>query len=261
MALPSNASDRPSVSVVIPALNEGMNITALIGEIVDCLTPITDGFEIIVVDDGSDDDTGDQALTQGTAAATVRVLRHVRRHGQSAAVLSGVRAAQFEWIVTLDGDGQNDPASIPALLSAAVASSRPGLVGGLRSKRQDSVAKRWASRFANHLRQAVLDDGCADSGCGLKVFSRAVFLQLPYFNAMHRFLPALFKIHGHPTQFLPVEHRPRQGGRSKYGQLKRGAVGFIDLLGVGWLRLRTRVAVAEERTHESRPGQSDVQSD
>lgn len=260
MTEPTHLPERPAVSVVIPALNEAMNIAALIDEIVVAVAPATSAFEIIVVDDGSDDDTGDRALSHRATGAPVRVLRHARRHGQSAAIWSGVGAARYPWIATLDGDGQNDPADIPALLQTALALEPPGLTGGIRRKRQDSWSKRWSSRLANALRQSLLQDGCPDSGCGLKVFPREAFLRLPYFNAMHRFLPALFRIHGSPTAFQPVNHRPRQGGQSKYGQLKRGGVGLLDLIGVTWLRLRTRVARAEERRHLTGSDGSDVQS-
>lgn len=260
MTVPDKTPVKPELSVVIPALNEAMNIVALIDEIAGAVTPVTSAFEIVVVDDGSDDATGDRALGRRKTGVPVRVLRHPRRYGQSAAIRSGVGAARYPWIATLDGDGQNDPADIPALLQSALALEPPGLTGGIRHKRQDGWGKRWGSKLANALRQAMLQDGCPDSGCGLKVFPREAFLRLPYFNAMHRFLPALFRIHGHPTAFQPVNHRPRQGGRSKYGQLKRAGVGLLDLVGVTWLRLRTRVARAEERRHLTGSDGSDVQS-
>jgi dolichol-phosphate mannosyltransferase len=174
------------------------------------------------------------------------VLRHPSRAGQSAAIRSGVRAARAAWIVTLDGDGQNDPADIPALLAAAGAEAAD-LVGGVRVRRQDSLSKRLASRFANGLRQALLADGAVDTGCGIKVFRRDAYLGLPFFGAQHRFVPALMRLSGHTVAFRPVGHRPRGRGVSKYVNWRRAAVGIFDLLGVLWLKARTPLPpLAEE---------------
>ena len=193
---------------------------------------------MIFVDDCSDDGTADRLAPERPA---VRVVRHSTRSGQSAAVRTGVRAARGTWIATLDGDGQNDPADIPNLLDLAMMPGAPALVGGLRRKRRDVWSKRVATRIANGLRQAVLNDGCADTGCGSKVIRRDAFLELPYFGAMHRFLPALFQIHGHRVAFAEVNHRPRRRGVSKYGNLGRAAIGIVDLMGVLWLKRRTRL--------------------
>lgn len=235
-----NAEGRAWLSVVIPVYNEADNVLPLLDEIVQALTahgPI----EVIFVDDGSSDDTAARLKPRLGGANRVRLIRHTRRSGQSAAVRTGVKAAGGDWVVTLDGDGQNDPADIPRLLETAFrpVPRPPALVGGLRQTREDVWSKRVASRLANRLRQAMLRDGCTDSGCGLKLFRRDAFLDLPYFTAMHRFLPALFQIQGHAVAYAPVNHRPRRRGVSKYGNLGRALVGFVDLFGVYWLKRRT----------------------
>mgnify|MGYP001476005396 CR=1 FL=1 len=196
--------------------------------------------EIVFVDDGSFDGTAER-LERHADGDKVRVIRLARRCGKSAALLTGVRAARTPWIVTMDGDRQNDPRDIPRLIAAA---ERPGgkppdLVAGLRAKRRDTLARRFASRFANGLRRALLGDDCPDTACGLKLLRREAFLALPYFDGLHRFFPALFKIHGRGVAFLPVNDRARQSGSSKYGNLSRAVVGLADLLGVMWLRFRT----------------------
>ncbi|WP_044553513.1 glycosyltransferase family 2 protein [Azospirillum lipoferum] len=235
------------LSVVVPVFNEADNVLPLLEEIERALTPVG-GFEIIFVDDQSDDDT-QARLAPAVEAGRLRVLRHVNRSGQSAAVRSGVKAARGEFVVTLDGDGQNDPADIPALfaLVSTGEAGAPVLVGGLRRKRQDTLSKRWASKFANAVRQSLLQDGCTDSGCGLKLFRRDAFLDLPFFGAMHRFLPALFRAHGHPVAYVPVNHRPRERGVSKYNNWRRGLIGVVDLLGVYWLKRRTKLSPVSER--------------
>ncbi len=241
-------SGRPvRLSVVVPVFNEADNILPLLDEIERALTPLG-GFEVIFVDDQSDDDT-QARLAGAVAAGRLRLLRHGRRSGQSAAVRSGVKAAQGEWVVTLDGDGQNDPADIPALfaLVSGGQAGSPFLVGGLRMRRQDSLSKRWASKFANAVRQSFLQDGCTDSGCGLKLFRRDAFLDLPFFGAMHRFLPALFRAHGHAVAYVPVNHRPRERGVSKYNNWRRGLIGVVDLLGVYWLKRRTKLSPYSEQ--------------
>lgn len=244
-------TDAFRLSVVVPVFNEADNVGPLLAEIEAALSGRFD-FEVIFVDDASDDDTAAR-LAPAVAAGRLRLLRHAVRCGQSAAVRTGVKAARREWVATLDGDGQNDPADIPRLVAAvleAPADARPALAGGLRLTRRDTLSKRLASRFANAARQAFLDDGCVDSGCGAKLFRRDAFLDLPYFGAIHRFLPALFRAHGHKTVFVPVNHRPRARGASKYTNLRRGLIGVVDLLGVFWLKKRTNLSpAAEARQH------------
>lgn len=244
-AAPAAATGEPRLSVVVPVFNEAENVIPLLDEIERALTPIGP-FEVVFVDDCSTDDTAARIAGAVTAGRPVRLLRHHTRSGQSTAVRTGVKVARAPWIATLDGDGQNDPADIPALFARTQSAGHPLLVGGVRAKRRDTASKRVASRLANAVRQAMLQDGCPDSGCGIKVFSRDAFLDLPSFNAMHRFLPALFTAHGHPVAYLPVNHRPRTRGVSKYTNWQRALVGVSDLLGVWWLKRRTRVTAASE---------------
>lgn len=240
-------TDSVWLSVVVPIYNEADNVEPLLQEIIDALAALG-RTEVIFVDDASDDDgltrlAGPKGRRLDEHPA-LRLIRHDRRAGQSAAVRTGVRAARGEWIATLDGDGQNDPRDIPRLVAArdAAGTPAPSLVGGLRLRRQDGWSKRVASRIANRIRQALLRDGCDDTGCGIKLFRRDQFLDLPYFAAMHRFLPALFQAHGHRAIFAPVHHRPRERGTSKYNNLRRGLIGVVDLLGVCWLLRRTALA-------------------
>lgn len=226
-----------AVSVVVPIYNEAANIEALYGEIRSVLEPHFD-FEALFVDDGSDDDSG--AMLSGLAGTDPRLrhLGHPARRGQSAALRTGVAAARHERIVTLDGDGQNDPRDIPLLLETLDRSLLPArrlLVIGHRVRREDSLIKRLASRIANAVRQRMLRDQTPDTGCGLKVFARSTFLSLPYFDHMHRFLPALIRRAGGEVVSVPVRHRAREAGRSKYGTLDRLWAGIVDLLGVIWL--------------------------
>jgi dolichol-phosphate mannosyltransferase len=202
--------------------------------------------EIVYVDDGSDDETP-AMLRREAAAGALTVLRHRTGCGQSAAILTGVRAARGEWVATLDGDGQNDPGDIPALLSRARLENGMVLVAGHRTKRRDSRVKRLTSGAANAIRARLLGDATPDTGCGLKVFRRAAFLDLPAFDHMHRFLPALFIRAGGRVISVPVGHRPRTRGTSKYGTLDRLWVGIFDLAGVAWLQRRwTRPAIEED---------------
>jgi dolichol-phosphate mannosyltransferase len=241
-----DSADRTAVrlSVVIPVFNEEENVLPLLAEVEAALAGLG-AFEVVFVDDGSTDGTA-AALASAVAEGRARALRHVDRSGQSAAVRTGVKAARGAWIATLDGDGQNDPADIPRLFAAVEANPVLRLIGGIRAKRQDTLSKRIASRLANRARQAFLKDGCADSGCGMKLFERAAFLDLPFFGALHRFLPALFRAHGHAVLYLPVGHRPRARGASKYTNLRRGLIGVVDLLGVYWLMRRTKLSAAVE---------------
>jgi dolichol-phosphate mannosyltransferase len=236
----------PALSIVVPVRDEAPNVVPLVDEIVAALG---DGepFEIVYVDDGSTDETPQRLLEARARHGALRVIRHRRSAGQSAAIATGVHAAHGEVIVTLDGDGQNDPADIPALLRVLRDHPGVGLVTGWRVRRRDSWSKRAASRIANAVRGWLLGDGVPDTGCGLKVMPRAVFLRLPYFDHMHRFLPALVRREGLDVMVVPVSHRPRAAGTSKYGNLRRALVGVVDLLGVMWLRRRRRcVPEAEE---------------
>ena len=246
----SNASAIPRLSVVVPVCNEAENVGVLTDEIVAALHGRY-SFEIVYVDDGSTDATSEAVIAARLRLGeNVRLLRHVRRSGQSAAVCTGVRVARGEWIATLDGDGQNDPADIPALVVAMeqAADSRLQLVMGNRTTRRDTWLRRLSSRVANGVRGSMLRDGTPDTGCGIKVFSRATFLELPRFDHMHRFLPALFQRAGSRVISVPVGHRPRTAGRSKYGLHNRLWVGIVDLFGVMWLIRRhpPPVAAAEE---------------
>jgi dolichol-phosphate mannosyltransferase len=234
----------PLVSVVIPMRNEGPNVLPLVEEIAAALAGTA--HEVICVDDGSSDDTGAR-LVEAAGRFPVRPLRHERSCGQSAAIVSGVLAARGAWIATLDGDGQNDPADIPRLWARAraeAAGGTPVLVAGHRVTRKDSGVKRLTSRWANAIRARLLGDATPDTGCGLKVFPRALFLDLPRFDHMHRFLPALALRHGARVASEPVNHRPRIRGASNYGTLDRLAVSISDLLGVMWLQRRWKRPVA-----------------
>ena len=238
------------VSVVIPVCNEQDNVEPLAREIHAALSGRW-SFETIFVDDGSTDGTAAALLAARAAGLPeIRLLRHAVRSGQSAAVATGVRAARAPWIATLDGDGQNDPADIPKLLEAAQADrgGRLRLVMGNRTTRRDTWLRRLSSRVANGVRGGLLKDGTPDTGCGIKVFDRAVFMDMPRFNHMHRFMPALFQREGYQVASVPVNHRERTRGTSKYGLHNRLWVGIVDLFGVMWLirRASRRVVVSED---------------
>jgi dolichol-phosphate mannosyltransferase len=240
------------LSVVIPVKNEAGNIAPLVAEIAAALAIGLEGcvgYEIVYVDDGSDDSSEAEIRRLQASLPQLRLVRHTRSCGQSAAIRSGVKAARGRWIATLDGDGQNDPADIPALwrLAQAAVAAPPLLIAGHRARRQDSWSKRQASRIANAVRRRLLHDDTPDTGCGLKLFPRALFLDLPYFDHMHRFLPALVLREGGIVHSVPVNHRPRRRGISKYGVLDRLGVSIADLAGVMWLRRRgARPLVAED---------------
>ncbi len=213
-------------------------------------------YEIVYVDDGSSDETAAEVRAAARGFPRLRLVRHRRSCGQSAAIRSGVMAARGAWIATLDGDGQNDPADIPRLLAIAQAASAepPLLVAGLRAKRRDSLTKRLSSRLANRVRARLLGDATEDTGCGLKVMRRELYLALPFFDHNHRFLPALVQRAGGRTQSVPVNHRPRERGRSNYGTWDRLWVGIADLAGVLWLKRRgSRPELVPEEDAAERP--------
>jgi dolichol-phosphate mannosyltransferase len=227
------------LSVVIPVKDEADNIAWLADEIRAALDGVVE-YEIIYVDDGSADATATEIRRLQNTMPRVRLLRHAVNSGQSAAIRTGVRAARGAWIMTLDGDGQNDPADLPSLwrLARGASANVPLLMIGHRQIRRDQWLKREASRLANAVRSRFLGDRTPDTGCGLKLFPRWLFLDLPYFDHMHRFLPALVLREGGTVCSLPVNHRPRLRGRSKYGVLDRFLVGIVDMLGVMWLQRR-----------------------
>ena len=237
---PETQPDAPLISVVVPVHNEAPNLAPLIAAIGAALGGLA--HEIVYVDDGSADAT---PQIMAGLAAELPSLVHIRHRvscGQSAAIITGVRAARGLFIATLDGDGQNDPADIPAMLEAALAAEaqgpKPVLIAGHRTRRQDSEAKRWGSKIANAVRSRMLGDGTPDTGCGLKLFRRQAFLEMPQFDHMHRFMPALFIRAGGHVVSVPVRHHPRAHGASHYGTWDRLKVGIVDLFGVAWLQRR-----------------------
>jgi len=250
------ATGAAGVSVVVPVKDEADNVASLIGEIASALST-EPTFEIVYVDDGSSDDTLARLRVLMAEVPQLRIIGHARSAGQSMAIASGIDAATNDTIVTLDGDGQNDPADIPAALVTYRAHPGPApvMVCGHRVNRRDTWMKRLSSRIANSVRSGLLGDGTPDTGCGLKVFSRQVFLALPRFDHMHRFLPALMIRQGGIALSVPVNHRARAGGRSKYGVWNRLWVGIVDLFGVIWLiRRGVRPEVTEiTRDQEQKP--------
>ncbi|MHB0777532.1 glycosyltransferase family 2 protein [Halomonas sp. WWR20] len=228
----------PFVSVIIPAKDEAENLSGLLDEVANALRDVS--HEVLVVDDGSSDATWTLLETRAAQDARLRPLRHAQSAGQSTSVWQAAHASRGTWLATLDGDGQNDPADIPRLLERA----RQGdatLIAGHRVSRRDDWLKRLSSRLANRVRAALLNDGTPDTGCGLKVISREAFVTLPYFNHMHRFLPALVKSQGGQCISLPVNHRSRSAGQSHYGVNNRLWAGLLDMLGVMWLQYRSRL--------------------
>lgn len=236
------------LSVIIPVKNEQDNILPLLAEIHAALEGGFD-YEVIYINDGSTDRTA-QVLSEARATyPRLRILNHQVSCGQSTAVRTGVKAARASWIATLDGDGQNDPADIPNLVAATRASGAPAnlwLVAGWRKKRRDTWIKRVSSKVANRVRSGLLKDATPDTGCGLKLFKREVFLDLPYFDHMHRYLPALVLRAGGQIQSVEVNHRHRERGVSKYGLHNRLWVGIVDLFGVAWLQRRAKQPVITE---------------
>jgi dolichol-phosphate mannosyltransferase len=239
----SNGQGNLAISVVVPVRNEAGNIAPLIVEIAAALQGRA--FEIVYVDDGSQDATADELRGLMAQHPWLRQIRHAQSCGQSAAVRSGVAAARAPIVATLDGDGQNDPAFIPKLLEALeVGGVSTGLVAGQRVGRKDTGFKKLQSRVANTVRGRILRDGTRDTGCGLKAFRRELFLALPYFDGLHRFLPALMRREGYEVSLVDVVDRPRRAGRSNYGLFDRLWIGILDLGGVWWLiRRRRRVPI------------------
>ncbi|MGZ8159319.1 MAG: glycosyltransferase family 2 protein [Methylobacter sp.] len=237
------------ISIVVPVHNEADNIISLIDEIVTAMNA-AEAYEIIYVDDGSNDDTASVLKKAQQQVNALRVIRHQQSCGQSAAIYTGVKAANYPCIATLDGDGQNDPADIPRLYGVLMqqreTSRNLWMVAGWRNKRHDSAWRLFSSKVANAVRSRLLGDNTPDTGCGLKVFLRDEFLGLPYFDHMHRFLPALILRAGGRVISEPVNHRARAHGYSKYGTFDRLWVGITDILGVMWLQKRAKLTEAKE---------------
>lgn len=243
----STRTTAPTVSIVVPVRNEANNIAPLIEEIAAALDGRWD-YEIVYVDDGSTDATAERLTAIMAERDTVRQIRHEKSSGQSAAVRTGVRAARGAIVATLDGDGQNNPQFLPELIIAIEkGEGRIGLAAGQRVGRKDTGFKKFQSRVANKVRSRVLSDGTRDTGCGLKAFRREVFLSLPYFDGLHRFLPALVRREGYDIAYVDVTDRPRRSGVSNYGFFDRLWIGIIDLAGVWWLiRRKKSTPVATE---------------
>lgn len=242
----------PRFTVIAPMLNEAENVARMAAEIHAACAP-SGPFEAIFVNDGSTDATADEIARLREAHPWLREVRHAKPCGQSAAVRSGVIAAAAQIVCTIDGDGQNPPSEIPNLVAPFLAPDAPaglGLVAGQRVDRQDTLSKRIASSLANWLRRWLLDDDTRDTGCGLKAFRRDAFLQLPFFDHVHRYLPALFHREGWEIVLVDVSHRSREAGRSKYTNIGRALVGLQDLWGVWWLCRRRKLA---EVTHRDPP--------
>ena len=229
----------PALSIIIPVFNERENIGPVIAEALEKTAEI--GAEIIIVDDGSEDGTGEAVAAASEGQNRVRYIRHPQRAGKSAALRTGALAANALWIGTMDGDGQDDPDDLLNLAKEVDLSTvgAVGVVGGVRRERTDGSSRKTASKLANGLRQYLLKDNCPDTACGLKVIGRDIFLALPFFDAVHRFLPALVQHLGWEARYVPVGNRPRAHGTSKYSNIGRAAAGFFDLMGVVWLMRRT----------------------
>ena len=250
--MPSLSPTAPKVSVVVPLRDEAGSAGPVLEEIRAALEGRA-RFEIVAVDDGSTDATPVALARLAARHPALRVLRHPHPAGKSAAIHNGVLAARAELVCTIDGDGQNPAEDLPRLVAALEMGARVGLVAGQRSVRRDTAAKRAASRAANAIRARALGDGTRDTACGLKAFRREAFLALPYFDNMHRFLPALFRAEGWEVRLVDVGDRPRLAGRSKYTNAGRAAAGALDLLGVLWLLRRRKKALAVPALPLARP--------
>jgi len=228
------------ISLIIPTFNEEGNIPLLIEE---SFAEIPENIlgELIVVDDCSTDASVEKIEGLFSKYSKLRCVKHQTNAGQSAAMRTGILAARFEIIATLDGDGQNDPGDIANLVLklGKPGTTQTALVGGVRTKRKDTGSKRWASKAANWIRDKVLRDNCPDTGCGTKVYWREAYLRLPFFTSIHRYLPAMFQTYGYKCEYVPVNDRPRISGVSKYNNFNRALIGLYDLVGVSWLRKRT----------------------
>lgn len=234
------------LSIVVPAFNEAGNVGRLVDEVAAALRGRM-RFEMVFVNDGSTDGTLAELRAAQVRHPELRVLDHARQSGQSTAIRNGVKAARAAWIATLDGDGQNDPADIRLLLAArSIAEPMVRCFAGWRTTRRDDAGKRISSKIANAIRSRLLRDATPDTGCGLKLFERQAFLDLPYFDHMHRYIPALMQRDGWATISVPVSHRPRTTGASKYTNFGRLMVAFADLRGVVWLIRRSRVTSVRE---------------
>lgn len=241
----------PAVSIVVPVRNEADNIAPLIAEIVAALAARWP-YEIVYVDDGSSDATPERLAAARATLPQLRQVRHAKSCGQSAAVRTGVRFARGGIVATLDGDGQNNPSFLSKLIETIEqGGDRIGLVAGQRVGRKDTGFKRLQSRIANRVRNMILHDGTRDTGCGLKAFRREVFLSLPYFDGLHRFLPALVRREGFDIAYVDVTDRPRHAGVSNYGFFDRLWIGIMDLAGVWWLirRKKSTPAASEVSSH------------
>jgi dolichol-phosphate mannosyltransferase len=241
---------RPRLSVVIPCYDEAGNIEPLLREIVAILRPLGHTFEIVVVDDASRDRTADLVAERLGEIEELRLVRHLANCGQSAALLSGFHATRGELVLTLDGDGQNDPASIPEMLAAL--GDADG-VCGVRRVRHDSLQKRLASRIGNAVRRLVTRDATTDAGCNFRLLRREATLELPAFDGLHRWMGAILRYQGFRVVEREVQHRPRRSGRSKYGYVGRGVRGLFDCFAMLWLRRRCLPARRVATVHVAEP--------
>jgi dolichol-phosphate mannosyltransferase len=248
----ANAMNKNKISLVIPAYNEEGNIGRLVEESYNAIAAEVLG-EIIVIDDCSNDNTSSEIIKLQKSIKNLRYLKHKTNSGQSASLRTGILSANYPIIAQMDGDGQNDPHDIENLFERLDDPDETGgggkiaLVGGVRTKRRDTGSKRIASRAANKIRNWVLQDGCPDTGCGIKIYWRSAFMRLPFFSSIHRYLPALFQSYGYDCEYVQVNDRPRLAGVSKYNNFNRALIGLYDLFGVSWLRKRT---IAPEFTEE-----------
>ena len=237
----------PRLTVLIPALNEAQSIDSVVREARDVITAAIPDTEFLVIDDGSTDGTAEALSGLMAQESRIRLIRHPKRSGKSAALRTGMIAARSIWVATMDGDGQDDPRSIldmVAEIDLDVAGER-ALVAGWRQNRTDGNSRKFASRFANGLRSSLLNDSCPDTACGLKLVVRDLFLAMPFFDALHRYIPA-FSVHlGFSYVSVPVVNRARAAGESKYTNIGRAAAGLFDLMGVVWLMRRTHVPAPE----------------